>query len=169
MTYRVKIILFSTIGVLSGFIIFLLLYKRKSITKEVLTWIEPISGRLTSPFGSRTHPVTGKISFHNGIDLAAPNGTPIKAPMSGVVEKLWTDDKSGNAINIKHNDNLISGYAHLSKFNVTKGQSVKRGDVIGFVGSTGMSTGNHLHFVVKVKNKQDAWDYVNPINYIKQA
>jgi len=65
--------------------------------------------------------------------------------------------------------NLISGYGHLSKFNVKQGQSVKKGDVIGYVGNTGMSTGNHLHFVVKVKNKQGTWEYVNPLNYIKIA
>jgi murein DD-endopeptidase MepM/ murein hydrolase activator NlpD len=168
MTDRGKIVMYSALGILSGIALFGLFYKRKDIAEGILNWIEPISGKLTSGFGNRIHPVTGKLSFHNGIDLAAPNGTPIKAPMSGVV-KLWTDNKSGNALNIQHNDNLISGYAHLSKFNVKKGQSVKKGDVIGYVGSTGMSTGNHLHFVVKIKNKKGTWDYVNPLNYIKIA
>lgn len=169
MTDRNKIIMYSALGILSGIALFGVFYKRKELAEGILNWIEPISGTITSPFGNRIHPITKVAQFHNGIDISAPNGTAIKAPMSGVIERLWTDNSNGNAIHIKHNDNLISGYAHLSKFNVKQGQSVKKGDVIGYVGSTGMSTGNHLHFIVKVKNKQGIWDYVNPMNYIKIA
>lgn len=174
MTDRGKLIMYSALGILSGVALFAIFSKRKEIIEKteeiaegILNWIQPISGKLTSPFGNRIHPVTGKLSFHNGIDISAPNGTPIKAPISGIVAKLWSDNRSGNALNIQHGENLISGYAHLSKFNVKQGDSVKKGDVIGYVGNTGMSTGNHLHFVVKVKNKQGTWDYVNPINYLK--
>lgn len=102
----------------------------------------------SSKYGTRTHPISGVKKFHNGIDIAAPTGTPIIAPADGTVESVWFDSLNGNAIKIKHS-NHTTGYAHLSKTNVTKGQKVKQGAKIGEVGSTGGSTGPHLHLTVK--------------------
>lgn len=110
--------------------------------------IFPVEGRITSKYGTRTHPISGKKKFHNGVDIAAPSGTTIVAPADGTVESVWYDDLNGNAIKIKHAKH-ITGFAHLLKTNVTKGQKVKQGDKIGEVGSTGGSTGPHLHLTVK--------------------
>ncbi len=115
--------------------------------------IFPVKGRISSKYGNRIHPVTGAKSFHNGIDIAAPTGTAIISPADGTVESVWFDSLNGNAIKIKHS-NHTTGYAHLSKTNVTAGQKVKQGDKIGEVGSTGGSTGPHLHLTVRNSSGQ---------------
>lgn len=104
--------------------------------------------RVTSNFGARNDPITGKASFHNGIDLAAAKGTAVKSVADGTVTRVSNDpDGYGNWVEVKHADGSTSRYAHLSAFgNIKVGQEIGAGTVIGAVGSTGHSTGPHLHF-----------------------
>lgn len=104
--------------------------------------------RISSPFGERIHPVYGKKSFHKGVDLASPNGTPIYATADGVVAFAGVCNGYGNFIKLNHQNGYKTGYAHMSKMVVKTNDKVKKGDLIGYVGSTGTSTGNHLHYEV---------------------
>ena len=104
--------------------------------------------RISSPFGERIHPVYGKKSFHKGVDLAAPNGTPIYATADGVVAFAGVCNGYGNFIKLNHQNGYKTGYAHMSSMVVKTNDKVKKGDLIGYVGSTGTSTGNHLHYEV---------------------
>jgi murein DD-endopeptidase MepM/ murein hydrolase activator NlpD len=118
--------------------------------------------RLSSPFGYRNHPISGKNKLHGGLDMAAPKGTAVYAAESGVVlGARWMNDY-GNAIVIDHGGDLSTLYGHLSAIHVKEGETVKRGEKIGLVGSTGVSTGNHLHFEVRKK-----YERVNPEPYLK--
>ena len=106
-------------------------------------------GRLTSPFGKRTHPVTGeKGKFHNGIDVAAPVGTPIYSPAPGIVTFSGMKGNNGNLVTINHGNGLVTAYAHNSRNVVKQGQTVTAGQNIALMGSTGRSTGSHVHFSV---------------------
>ena len=107
------------------------------------------SYRLTSSFGMRTNPVTGNLRLHQGIDLAAPAGTDVHATADGVVTEIGNDAIYGNYIIIKHNNNWASLYGHLQKIGTTLRSNVKSGTIIGWVGSTGQSTGPHLHFELR--------------------
>ncbi len=125
-------------------------YIPQPISQTAFIW--PVEGRLTSLFGPRINPVTKEFqSLHNGIDIAAPEGTPVKATADGIAYPTFSDPTSGNFVYIKHNGNS-SSYSHLSAINIQKGQRVLQGDVIGWVGTTGRSTGPHLHF--RVNNAQ---------------
>ena len=104
--------------------------------------------RISSPFGERIHPVYGKKSFHKGVDLASPNGTPIYATADGIVAFAGVCNGYGNFIKLNHQNGYKTGYAHMSKMVVKTNDKVKKGDLIGYVGSTGTSTGNHLHYEV---------------------
>ncbi|MBQ6266956.1 MAG: M23 family metallopeptidase [Clostridia bacterium] len=108
------------------------------------------STRITSGFGYRTNPVSGNYGFHTGLDLAAPAGTPVAAAFYGVVEETGEDDVWGNYILLRHSDSLETCYCHLSAVNVTQGAVLRSGEIIGYVGSTGWSTGPHLHFEVRI-------------------
>ena len=111
----------------------------------------PINGaRLSSPFGMRKHPIDGFNKMHRGTDFAAPTGTPIMASGNGVVKKAGWCGGGGNCVVIKHNSTYQTVYAHMSKFGrgIKKGTRVKQGQIIGYVGSTGLSTGPHLHYEV---------------------
>ncbi len=124
--------------------------------------MKPVEGRLSSPYGHRTHPVTGqKGKMHNGMDIAAPGGTPIQAPASGTVKAVKPNNGgAGNMVTIDHGNGYETTYMHMSKIDVRKGQQVTAGQVIGKVGSTGASTGNHLHYEVKKNGKyQDPKPY----------
>lgn len=117
------------------------------------------SHRLSSNFNPRRHhPVTGRISPHNGADFSMPVGTPVYAPGDGVVTRALRHQFAGNYIEIRHNDRYSTRYLHLSKFLVRKGQSVKRGDKIALSGNTGRSTGPHLHYEFHVAGRP-----VNPV------
>lgn len=125
--------------------------------------IQPInSKRLSgiSGFGYRMHPIYKIRKMHDGIDFAAPQGTPIYATGDGLIIAVGQERGYGNRIMISHGYGYVTKYAHMSKFNVKKGQRVYRGDVIGFVGNTGASTGPHCHYEV-IKNGQP----INPINF----
>jgi murein DD-endopeptidase MepM/ murein hydrolase activator NlpD len=123
--------------------------------------IWPVHGWLTSGFGNRISPFTGNITMHNGIDLAARRDTPVHASASGVVSYEGFDSGLGKVVKLNHGYGMQTIYGHLSKMNVSIGERVKRGDVIGFVGNTGLSTGPHLHYEVYVNNVP-----VNPLRYI---
>ncbi len=127
------------------------------------TWIRPLSNlRVTSPFGTRVHPITGRTRTHNGIDFGAPAGTPIYATRAGTVTTAaYQAGGAGYYVRINHGDGFGSIYMHMTNYIVKTGQTVSQGQVIGYVGSTGLSTGAHLHFGVSYAGK-----YVNPMAYI---
>ncbi len=124
-------------------------------------WPCPSYTRVSSDFGYRKHPILGSQLFHNGVDLAAPSGSNILAAYDGEVVAASYTAAMGNYVMLDHGGGLYTVYMHASKLNVSEGKEVKRGDVIAFVGSTGRSTGPHLHFSVRVNG-----EYVSPWNYI---
>lgn len=126
-------------------------------------WVSPVkSYTLTSPFGMRTHPISGKWKMHNGVDMAAPQGTPIYAAKSGKVTKTaFQAGGAGYYVTINHGDGFSSVYMHMTHYIVSPGQYVNAGQVIGYVGSTGGSTGPHLHFGISYNGT-----YVNPMKYV---
>ena len=116
-----------------------------------LAW--PVSGTITSPFGMRPNPFGGGLEFHQGLDIAAPMGTTVTAAASGTVISAGWYGGYGNYILIDHGGGMSTGYGHLSQIFVSNGQQVQKGQAIGAVGSTGMSTGPHLHFEVRIGGK----------------
>ena len=127
------------------------------------SWISPVSGyTVTSPFGMRVHPVLGVSRMHNGIDMACAQGTPIYATRAGkVTVASYQAGGAGNYVSINHLDGFASIYMHMTHYVVSAGQKVSQGQLIGYVGSTGLSTGPHLHFGISY-----AGTYVNPLAYI---
>jgi len=112
-------------------------------------------GNLRSRFGYRRHPVTGRSKLHTGTDLAAPYGTPVYASGDGIVEKAQWFSGYGRYIKLKHVNGFTTAYAHMSRIasGMSPGVRVRQGQIIGYVGSTGLSTGNHLHFEVRINNR----------------
>ena len=127
------------------------------------SWIKPVSGyTITSTFGNRLHPVLGYYRMHNGIDMACAQGTPIYATRAGTVTTAaYQAGGAGNYVSINHGDGFASIYMHMTNYVVSAGQKVNQGQLIGYVGSTGISTGPHLHFGISY-----AGTYVNPLAYI---
>lgn len=119
---------------------------------------------LTSSYGMRTHPVLGGRRAHSGVDLAATTGTPIFATADGIVSKAGRFSSYGLYVSIEHGAKLQTRFAHMSRVAVSNGERVKKGDIIGYVGSTGRSTGPHLHYEVRVDG-----DAVNPIPYMVES
>jgi murein DD-endopeptidase MepM/ murein hydrolase activator NlpD len=127
-----------------------------------VVWMVPCKYTyLSSPFGYRWHPTTGQWSMHQGVDFAAPKGTPIYATRSGTITIATYSSTAGNYVQINHGDGYSSVYMHMTHFVVSVGEYVKAGELIGYVGSTGRSTGPHLHFGIS-KNGS----YVNPMDYL---
>ena len=125
-------------------------------------WLRPCAYRcVSSPFGNRDAPTAGASTNHQGIDLSAPEGTPIYASRTGVVTAATFSKSAGYYVSINHGDGFSSIYMHMTRYVVSKGQAVSAGQVIGYVGSTGVSTGPHLHFGISYNGT-----YVNPANYI---
>jgi len=122
------------------------------------------NARVSSNFGIRSHPVLGGRRQHNGIDLASPTGTPVYATADGRVDMAQWFSSYGLYIQINHGGELETRYAHLSALSVSPGQQVRKGDLIGYVGSTGRSTGPHLHYEVRV-----AGQAVNPVPYMVET
>ena len=118
----------------------------------------------SSGFGWRRSPFTGLKEFHNGLDISGRKGTPIIAPADGKVIKRGYDKYLGKYLKIDHGRKVITTYGHLSAYNVSAGQKVQRGDIIASMGNSGLSTGHHLHYMIKVKDR-----CVNPLHYILNA
>lgn len=126
-------------------------------------WPIASSHRVTSPFGWRTHPITGRQHLHGGIDIAAPNGTPILAAKAGVVVISQYGSSYGNYVVLSHPDGTRTLYAHMSQRSVSAGDTVSQGQTVGLVGSTGSSTGNHLHFETWTGSSSSS--RVNPMQF----
>lgn len=125
--------------------------------------IWPAHGWLTGTFGGRSDPLTGEPGFHQGLDISTEKGQPIFATADGRVESASYTGDYGNLIVLRHDFGLATRYGHLSRFNVKPGATVHRGDVIGFVGSTGRSTGAHLHYEIVANGK-----LINPLQLLTQ-
>ena len=135
----------------------------KPLTPADTHWRSPLtkSTKVTSAYGWRIHPVYKVEKFHHGIDLSAKSGDPIVAARSGVVTRTTYDSSSGYYVTINHGDGFSSSYLHMTHYVVKPGQNVNAGDVIGYVGSTGTSTGPHLHFAIYYNGSS-----VNPASYV---
>ena len=140
------------------------LTKEKQKMIKSIPSIQPVSNRdltrIASGFGLRMHPIYKIIKMHKGMDFTAPVGTEIYATGDGIVEKVGWVGGYGRTIMINHGFGYKTRYAHCSKYKCRKGQKVKRGDLIGFVGNTGQSSGPHLHYEVFKNNRQ-----INPVNF----
>ncbi len=134
----------------------------------IFEWPIPRDYTITSPYGYREDPITGQISFHSGTDIAAPEATPILAAADGTVTIANGSDSWGESygyyVKIQHDETYESLYAHCLAVFVTVGQEVKQGEVIALVGSTGNSTGNHLHFEVREDGTE-----VDPIGFFAKS
>ncbi len=133
--------------------------KRSLYASTPSVW--PVRGWVTSSFGSRISPFTGTTQFHEGIDIATPDGTPVIAPADGVVVKAGFEAGYGNMVEISHGYGLKTVFGHNSRLNVQPGQRVKRGDIISYSGNSGSSTGPHVHYEVRVNGLP-----VNPLRYL---
>jgi len=137
----------------------------KKVKDRLLPTTLPVkNAHFGSPFGSRIDPIAGLRARHEGIDFVAPVGTPIVAAADGVVVIAESHSEFGNMVDIDHGDGLTSRYAHLSRLDVATGRLIKRGEAIGAVGSTGRSTGPHLHFEVRMQGIAQ-----NPALFLKQG
>lgn len=135
----------------------------RSTTSVSIPSLMPVDAvRMSSTFGEREHPILGGRRQHKGVDLAAPTGTPIYATANGRVEMAQWYSGYGLYVAIEHGGRIETRYGHMSQLNVAAGQYVTKGDVIGFVGSTGRSTGPHLHYEVRVDGEA-----VNPLPYMQ--
>jgi murein DD-endopeptidase MepM/ murein hydrolase activator NlpD len=126
--------------------------------------IWPTHGGLTGFFGGRSDPFTGEPEYHQGIDISTEKGQPVFATADGVVDAAAYSGDYGNLVVVKHEFGLATRFGHLSSFAVRPGQEVKRGDIIGYVGSTGRSTGAHLHYEILVNGR-----LINPLQLLTQA
>ena len=125
-------------------------------------WLRPCSYRyMSSPFGMRQSPTTGASSYHQGVDLAAPQGTPIYASRAGVVTIATYSSSAGYYVTINHGDGFSSIYMHMTNYVVGADSAVSAGQLIGYVGNTGITTGYHLHFGIAYNGA-----YVNPCAYV---
>lgn len=137
--------------------------KKKTYDGGMFAWPAPSYTRISDDYGNReVHPILGVPTFHNGVDMAAPGGSPILAAYDGTVVAAAYSASMGNYIMIDHGDSLYTIYMHASKLYVSQGAEVAKGQKIAAVGTTGRSTGNHLHFSVRLNG-----NYVSPWNYLK--
>jgi murein DD-endopeptidase MepM/ murein hydrolase activator NlpD len=118
----------------------------------------------SSAYGVRSDPFAGSAAMHAGIDLASPSGTPIYATADGIVDRAEWFGGYGNMVEIEHGKGVATRYGHMSRIAAHPGQRIKRGDLIGYVGSTGRSTGNHLHYEVRIDGRA-----VNPVPFLQSA
>lgn len=122
----------------------------------------PVEGIVTGSFGERIDPFNGEGAFHTGVDISTPFGTPIIAPADGMIRATEYINGYGRTIIVDHGHGITTLYGHLSGYGCTTGESVHRGDIIGFVGSSGRSTGSHLHYEVRIHDTP-----VNPHKYLR--
>jgi murein DD-endopeptidase MepM/ murein hydrolase activator NlpD len=138
---------------------------QNQLSRKLLPSIPPVhTGFYSSNFGWRIDPFTGANAMHEGVDFVADKGTPIYASAGGVVDYAGLDASYGNMVEIDHGNDIVTRYAHASKVLVKVGQVVRRGQEIAEVGSTGRSTGNHLHFEVRYKGIAQ-----NPVRFLQKA
>jgi len=137
--------------------------ERREALASATPSIWPTHGWLTGTFGGRSDPFTGEPGYHQGIDISTDKGQPVVAPADGTVESAAYTGDYGNLITLKHRFGLATRYGHLSAFAVKAGDQVKRGDTIGYVGSTGRSTGAHLHYEILVNGQ-----LINPLQLLTQ-
>jgi murein DD-endopeptidase MepM/ murein hydrolase activator NlpD len=121
-------------------------FEASGVGRETAGLTQPVPGRITSGYGYRTHPILGYRRFHRGLDIGAGHGTPILATTDGVVARAGWGGGYGNVVELRHSGGLATRYGHMSRISVSGGQRVRQGQVIGYVGSTGLSTGPHLHY-----------------------
>lgn len=126
-------------------------------------YTKPVNGPITSGYGGRVHPVLGYFKGHDGVDFGAACGAPVKAAKAGKVVAVEYHHASGNRVKIDHGNGVVTGYYHLQGFNTSVGATVQQGDTIGYVGSTGRSTGCHLHFA----KMDEAGNYSNPMSILR--
>ena len=141
------------------------LLQQDRLRKKMLNTVAPVSsGWYSSNFGWRIDPFTGKSAMHEGVDFVVPLGTPIHSAASGIVVYAAMHPQFGNLVEIDHGNDILTRYAHASKLAVKVGQVVKRGQLVSYVGSTGRSTGNHLHFEVRFKGLAQ-----NPVRFLQNS
>lgn len=141
-------------------------FEASGVGRSTGEMLMPVNGRVTSPFGYRRHPILGYRRLHTGLDIAAGYGTPIHAAASGTVNMAGRNGGYGNFVRIAHGDNLQTAYGHMSRIAVSSGSRVTQGQIIGYVGSTGLSTGPHLHYeMLRGGQKIDP----RSVRYIEQA
>ncbi|MDX2270833.1 MAG: M23 family metallopeptidase [Cyanobacteriota bacterium] len=138
-------------------------------TQETLLYPLPTAVPISSPFGMRTHPISGLQEFHQGVDLAASMGTPVLAAFSGSVLSAGSLGGLGNAVVLGHSATQRTRYGHMDTVAVTAGQTVRQGSVIGYVGSTGESTGPHLHFELWQRSPSTDWVALDAAPQLKLA
>ncbi|WP_394214127.1 M23 family metallopeptidase [Brachybacterium vulturis] len=126
-------------------------------------YVRPVSGPITSGFGGRMHPVLGYFKGHDGVDFGAACGTPVAAAQSGTVVAVEYHHASGKRVKVDHGNGVVTGYYHLQGYNTSVGATVAAGETIGYVGSTGRSTGCHLHFA----KMDEAGNYSNPMSILR--
>lgn len=137
-------------------------YTMDQLSLGELETVTPVMGRLTSEYGYREHPILGKVLFHGGVDIGGQEGDPVAAFADGKVEYTGKDDSYGLYLQVDHGNGVKSFYAHCSKIVVTKGQAVARGEKLAEIGSTGISTGPHLHLELKYGKM-----HLNPAYYVE--
>ena len=143
-------------------------YVRRDVERQealagAMPWIWPTYGWLTGTFGGRPDPFTGEPAFHQGLDISTEKGQAVYATANGTVDSAAYSGEYGNLLTLKHDFGLSTRYGHLSRFNARPGQGVKRGDIIGYVGSTGRSTGAHLHYEILANGR-----LINPLQLLTQ-
>jgi murein DD-endopeptidase MepM/ murein hydrolase activator NlpD len=143
------------------------MFNEKSLMWAARPAIQPISNKtltlLHTTFGERYHPLLGYVRDHKGLDFTADIGTPVYATGDGVIKRAYFSGSYGNVIFLDHHYGYETRYAHMSAFNVKVGEKIKRGEIIGFVGNTGLSGGPHLHYEVLFNGVQ-----INPINFFQR-
>ncbi len=135
--------------------------ERREALASATPSIWPTHGWLTGTFGGRSDPFTGQPGFHEGLDISADKGTPVFATADGTVESAAYNGDYGNLVVVRHGFGLSTRYGHLSRFSVSAGRHVKRGDILGYVGSTGRSTGSHLHYEILANGQ-----LINPLQLL---
>ena len=135
--------------------------RKYNVKLRLIPDLAPARGRLSSTYGWRMSPFTGKDRMHLGLDIAAPMGTPIFATADGTVVRTAVTEDYGRMLEIQHTNKLLTRYGHTSMVYVKEGQKVKKGDIIAAVGSTGRSTGPHVHYEIEINGKK-----VDPETYI---
>ncbi|MEM6445346.1 MAG: M23 family metallopeptidase [Cyanobacteria bacterium J06642_2] len=143
--------------------------KVEEARSEDLLYPLPFRVPLTSGFGMRNHPISGDFAFHQGIDFGAAYGTPILAAYSGQVVVAGPSGGLGNAVMLAHSEGLRTRYGHMSRVIVQPGEWIYQGDVLGYVGSTGNSTGPHLHFEIWTRDANTPWTAIDPSGQIQLA